>query len=57
MTERGLLTWISYVLEVSLDQVRFMSGLLQLGGMQDRMAAYLAFEENIIKQGIRSQAL
>ena len=57
LTERGLLAWISYVLEVSLDQVRFMSGLLQLGGMQDRMAACLAFEENVIKQGVRSEAL
>ncbi len=57
LTERGLLAWISYVLEVSLDQVRFMSGLLQLSGMQDRMAACLAFEENVIKQGVRSEAL
>jgi Fic family protein len=57
LTERGLLAWISYVLEVSLDQVRFMSGLLQLDGMQDRMAACLAFEENVIKQGVRSEAL
>ena len=57
LTERGLLAWISYVLEVSLDQVRFMSSLLQLDGMQDRMAACLAFEENVIKQGVRSEAL
>lgn len=57
LTERGLLAWISYVLEVSLDQVRFMSDLLQLSGMQDRIAACLAFEENVIKQGIRSEAL
>jgi Fic family protein len=57
LTERGLLAWISYVLEVSLDQVRFMSGLLQLSGMQDRMVACLAFEENVIKQGVRTEAL
>jgi Fic family protein len=57
LSERGLLAWISYVLEVSLDQVRFMSGLLQLDGMQDRIAACLAFEENVIKQGVRSEAL
>jgi Fic family protein len=57
LTERGLIAWISYVLEVSLDQVRFMAEMLQLEGMQDRMAACLAFEENVIKQGVRSEAL
>jgi Fic family protein len=56
LTERGLISWISYVLEVSLDQVRFMSEMLQLDGMLDRMAACLAFEENVIKQGVRSEA-
>ena len=43
LTERGLLAWISYVLEVSLDQVRFMSGLLQLSGMQDRIPCSFTF--------------
>jgi Fic family protein len=57
LTEAGLLRWISYVLELCLDQVGFMSGLLSLDGMKDRMAACLAYEERVVKQGVRTESL
>jgi Fic family protein len=57
LSERALIDWISYVLELCQDQVRFMSGLLDLAGMKDRIAACLAYEENVVKQGVRSQSL
>ena len=56
-SERGLEQWIAYVLDVCLDQVSFMADTLALATMKDRMAACLAFEEQVVKQGVRSEAL
>jgi Fic family protein len=57
LTERGLAQWIGYVLGVCLDQVDFMTQTLALADMKDRMAACLAYEEQVVKQGVRSEAL
>ena len=57
LSERALMNWIAYVLDVCVDQVAFMTGALDLAGMKDRMAACLAFEENVVRQGVRSEAL
>ena len=57
LSERALVAWISYVLGLCLDQVRFMAGLLDMSGMKGRIAACLAFEENVVKAGVRSEAL
>lgn len=57
LSERGLIDWIGYVLGVCADQVHFMAGLLDLARMKDRIAACLAFEENVVKQGVRSESL
>ena len=57
LTEGGLLRWIDYVLTLCQDQVSFMSGLLSLDGMKDRMAACLAYEEGVVKQGVRTESL
>jgi predicted DNA-binding transcriptional regulator len=48
---------MAYVLSVCLDQVRFMTGLLDMAGMKDRIAACLAFEESVVRQGVRSESL
>jgi Fic family protein len=56
-SERGLEQWMAYVLEQCLDQVRFMAGLLDLPGMKERIAACLSFEQNVVKQGVRMEAL
>jgi Fic family protein len=57
LSERGLEQWIGYVLEQCLDQVRFMSGMLDLPGMKERIAACLSFEQNVVRQGVRTEAL
>jgi Fic family protein len=57
LTQRGLVQWIDYMLGISLDQVRFMSAMLKLDAMKDRIDACLTFEENVVKQGVRREAL
>lgn len=57
LSESGLLQWIGYVLEICLDQVDFMTQTLALGNMKDRIAACLAYEEQVVKQGVRSESL
>jgi Fic family protein len=57
LTETGLLHWIHYVIEVCLDQVEFMTSLLSIEGMKDRIAACLGFEEQVIRQGVRTESL
>jgi len=57
LTEAGLLTWIHYVIETCIDQVIFMTQLLSLEGMKDRIAACLNYEEQVVKQGVRTEAL
>ena len=57
LSEQALADWIAYTLELCLDQVRFMTDLLDLAGMKDRIAACLAFEEQVIKQGVRTASL
>ncbi|GHC99104.1 hypothetical protein GCM10007320_55390 [Pseudorhodoferax aquiterrae] len=56
-TERGLEHWIAYVLGLCLDQVQFMTELLALEGMRERIAACLAYEEQVVRQGVRHEAL
>lgn len=57
LSERALEAWIAYVLALCIDQVRFMAGLLDMAGMKERIAACLAFEEKIVRQGVRTEAL
>ena len=57
LSEQALVDWIDYVLDVCLDQVRFMAGLLDLSAMERRIAACLAFEEATLRSGVRREAL
>jgi Fic family protein len=57
LTEAGLLAWIDYVIGVCLDQVTFMTSLLSLDGMKDRIAACLSYEEKVVRQGVRTESL
>jgi Fic family protein len=43
-SERMLVAWCDFFLDTCLDQVRFMSAMLNLGEIQDRIAALIAFE-------------
>jgi hypothetical protein len=57
LSEAALVRWIGYVLDVCMDQVAFMTAQLDLPSMKDRMAACLAFEEKVVRAGVRSEAL
>ena len=57
LSEQALVAWIDYVLDVCLDQVRFMAGLLDLSAMPRRIAACLVFEEETLRSGVRREAL
>lgn len=56
-SEQALAAWVAYVLALCQDQVAQMAGLLDLSGMKDRIAACLAYEENVVRQGVRSASL
>jgi Fic family protein len=57
LTELGLERWIAWVLVVCQGQVQFMAGLLNLSTMKDRIAACLNYEQQVIKAGVRTEAL
>ncbi len=57
LSESALLAWTDYVLDVCLDQVNFMSSILSLDGMKNRIAACLAYEQQVVRQGVRTEAL
>ena len=57
LSEKALCEWMAYVLDLCLDQVSFMTGLLNLGNMKERIAACLSFEEKVVRQGVRTEAL
>ena len=57
LSEAALVDWIDYVLDVCLDQVQFMHQLLNLEGMERRIAACLTFEQETLRSGVRVEAL
>jgi hypothetical protein len=38
------------VLALCIDQVHFMTGLLDMDGMKERIAACLAYEEQVVRE-------
>lgn len=57
LSQQALVAWIAYVLEVCQDQVNFMTGLLTLGEMKQRIAACLSYEQDTLRSGVRVEAL
>lgn len=57
LTEQGLMDWMDYTLDACIDQVEFMRGQLDLGGMQDRILAALTFDAHTGASGVRVEAL
>ena len=57
LSESALVDWIDYVLDLCLDQVRFMHGLLRLSEFESRLAACLAYEQQTLHSGVRMEAL
>ena len=56
LSESALVAWIDHVLDVCIDQVRFMTKLLDLGAMQGRIAACLSFDEETLRSEVRRKA-
>jgi hypothetical protein len=52
-----LVAWVDYVLDVCLDQVTFMSALLDFEAMKSRLEACLVFEATVLKNGVRHESL
>jgi Fic family protein len=57
LSEQALADWIGYVLDVCLDQIEFMRGILEPSSMDGRIAACLMFEEATLRSGVRREAL
>lgn len=57
LSERMLLEWIEFFIGVCLDQVRFMTRMLNLNEMKDRLAALISHDMHVGKRGLRMEAL
>ncbi|WP_309683716.1 Fic family protein [Polaromonas sp.] len=57
LSEQALIAWIDYVLDTCLDQVGFMSGMLDFASMKARIEACLVFEATVEKSGVRQESL
>lgn len=57
LSEQALVAWVDYVLDTCLDQVRFMTSMLDFETLKARLEACLVFEATVIKQGVRQEAL
>jgi Fic family protein len=57
LSESALVDWIEYVLDMCIDQIRFMKSMLNLSTMEQRIAACLVFEQESLKSGVRLEAL
>jgi len=57
LSERMLVEWIDFFLDVCIDQVKLMTSMLNLQSMQDRIAAMLVHEAHVGKRGLRMEAL
>jgi Fic family protein len=56
LSERTLVAWMAFVLNLCLDQVRFMKDMLDLDRFESRLAACLQFEQTERKSGVRIEA-
>jgi Fic family protein len=57
LSEQALIAWIDYVLDTCLDQVTFMSGMLDFETLKSRLEACLVFEATVEKSGVRQESL
>lgn len=57
LSEQALIAWVDYVLDTCIDQVRFMTDMLDFGTIRARIEACLVFEATVRKQGVRTEAL
>lgn len=57
LTEKGLVDWIDYTLDICQDQIEFMTAQLDVSGMYGRIEAALLQDARIAGTGVRIEAL
>ena len=57
LSQNALVDWTNYVLDLCLDQIGFMGGMLKLEDIEARIAACLRFEQETQRSGVRIEAL
>jgi Fic family protein len=57
LSQAALVDWILYVIGICVDQIEFMSKMIDVQGMRGRMEAALAYEAGALKNGVRPEAL
>lgn len=57
LTQKGLIDWISYVMDVCIDQIEFMTQQLAVGGMRDRIEASVRYDREVLKLPVRSEVV
>ena len=57
LSEQALVAWANYVLDICLDQVRFMQQMLDFDAIKQRIEAALLVEATVHKSGVRPESL
>jgi Fic family protein len=57
LSEQALLAWVDFVFDVCLDQINFMTDMLDFQTLKSRLEACLVFEELVLKSGVRQASL
>lgn len=56
LSEKALIEWIDYCLNLASDQISLMQKMLNLADMRNRIEAHLHYEQHVVKQGVRTEA-
>ena len=57
LSQQALIAWADYVLDVCIDQVSFMTRMLDFQTLMPRLEACLVFEATVEKSGVRQESL
>jgi Fic family protein len=57
LSQQALIVWADYVLDICLDQVDFMTRMLDFKTLTARLEACLVFEATVEKSGVRQESL
>jgi Fic family protein len=57
LSQQALIAWADYVLDIGLDQVEFMTRMLDFQTLTARLEACLVFEATVEKSGVRQESL
>lgn len=57
LSEKALVAWADYVLDICLDQVQFMQQMLDFDAIKQRIEAALLVDASVHKSGVRPESL